>query len=386
MITLEKNHPATNQAAQQVWQHRLRRSGYFIGAVLLHLILFLLIATWVVFQAPKPPTDANFGQVKSMPVKLPPPPQPPSSSDAANNPQLEPQTVVVPVVTPPSVITTVNNNFTVDSHKLLDQALSHVTLPPPEGTGMSPGASGGGGSSGTGSIYGSTTGNGQELLGYLYDLKQTPDKQQTDMADSNPSGAKNGLSFLRSWVKDWDMGALNKYYKAPAPLYATQIFIPLRKSDESTKAFGVDGVVQAKRWIIIYDAKVMPPETGTFRFVGWADDFMMVRCNGDNVMDASYQGEELDPTATAELAGNGPEALPFKFGKWIQMQEGVAVSIQILIGEGPGGDSGFLLMVQKQGDNSKPGDDPVFQLMDGPIPDLGKGFSKKKMLFQPAAQ
>lgn len=111
------------------------------------------------------------------------------------------------------------------------------------------------------------------------------------------------------------MNTLDKYYKTPNHLYATQIFIPLRKSNESTKAFGVDGIVEAKRWIIVYRGMVTAPESCSFRFVGFADDFMMVRWNGENVLDASYAGEELDTTATEELAGNAPEALPFKFGK-----------------------------------------------------------------------
>ncbi len=154
----------------------------------------------------------------------------------------------------------------------------------------------------------------------------------------------------------------------------------------------MDGVVDPKRWIIIYSGKATAPETGTFRFVGWADDFMMVRWNGENVLDASYVGEELDTTATEELAGNAPEGIPFKFGQWIQMQAGDTVPIQILIGEGPGGDSGFMLMVQKQdnggttqGDTGK-GDYPVFQVADGKIPSLGPNakFSYKKMLFQPS--
>jgi hypothetical protein len=344
----------------------------------LHLIIFSLIATFVIFQAPKPETEASFGQVKSMPVKVPPPPAPPASGDTANNPTLEPQPVVVPVVTPPSAITTINHNFTVNTTKAFTQALSQVpaTLAP-QGTDL--GHAGAGGNTGAGSLYGSGSGNPQDLVGYLYDLKQMANGKPTEIMGS----AKAGLEFLRSWVKDWDMSALDKFYKAPNPLYATQIFIPDRKSEESTKAFGVDGVVQAKRWIIVYTAKVIAPETGTFRFVGWADDFMMVRWDGVNVLDASYPGEELDPSATADKADIGFNNWR-RYGNWIQMQEGAAVQMQVLIGEGPGGDSGFTLMIQRQGDDSKNGDDPVFQLKDAPIPDYGKGFSKKKMLFQEA--
>src|ERR1035441_1942623 len=136
------------------WQERLVRSGYFLGAVLFHLILFLMVATWVIWKAPPPPpTDVFHGVAVKVP---PPPPQPPSSGAAANNPQFEPQPVVVPVVTPPSMITTANSSaFSIDASKVLDQALSHLSDQIAQGTGLS---SGGGGNSGTGSGFGSFKG------------------------------------------------------------------------------------------------------------------------------------------------------------------------------------------------------------------------------------
>ena len=45
---------------------------------------------------------------------------------------------------------------------------------------------------------------------------------------------------------------------------------------------------------------------------------MVVRVGGRNVLDASYQGEELDPEANVrESVGVGPENQPFKYGKWM---------------------------------------------------------------------
>ena len=56
------------------WLERLTRSGYFIGAILLHLIIFLIVATWVVFKAPTPPPD-DFAK-SYIPQGAPPPPPP----------------------------------------------------------------------------------------------------------------------------------------------------------------------------------------------------------------------------------------------------------------------------------------------------------------------
>jgi len=379
MSTLEKNLPAVDQAGKQAWQHRLRRSGYFVGAVLLHLLIFLLVATLVVFKAPKPEQDATFGRVTSIPVKVPPPPAPPASGDAAMNPDFEPQPVIVPVTTPPQVISTAKATFSVDASKLPSQSLSHLPSAAPQGTGM--GHSGASGNMGPGNDYGSGTGNGAELVGHLYDLKQTPDRKPTDIMDS----ASNGLNFLRTFVKDWNMSTLANYYEAPGTIYASQICIRERHSDESTKAFGVSGTVDPKRWIIVYDGMVAPPESGTYRFVGWADDFLMVRWNGANILDACYDGEGLDPSANDQgTESHGNKSL--KYGKWVQMDAGTPVPIKILIGEGPGGYSGFILMIEKQGDNSQNGDYPLFQVQDAPIPDFGGDFTftKKKLLFQPS--
>jgi hypothetical protein len=51
------------------------RSGYFMGAVLFHLIIFIMVATWVIFPAFHPPTD-EFKQTY-LPPSAPPPPPPP---------------------------------------------------------------------------------------------------------------------------------------------------------------------------------------------------------------------------------------------------------------------------------------------------------------------
>src|SRR5277367_5651655 len=58
------------------WFEKISRSGYFFGALLLHLIVFVMVATWVIFPAFHPPTD-DF--VKTyLPPSAPPPPPPPA--------------------------------------------------------------------------------------------------------------------------------------------------------------------------------------------------------------------------------------------------------------------------------------------------------------------
>ena len=56
------------------------------------------------------------------------------------NPQMEPQPATVPMVTPPSVITSINNEFHVDTPKILDQSLSRLPAKSPQGSGLTAGS------------------------------------------------------------------------------------------------------------------------------------------------------------------------------------------------------------------------------------------------------
>ena len=93
-------HADAPKPSKEIWHQRLVRSGYFVGTVFLHLIVFIMVATLVIFQAPAPPPTDVFQAVA---VKTSPPPSvpPPASGAAANNPQIEPDPVTVPVVTRP---------------------------------------------------------------------------------------------------------------------------------------------------------------------------------------------------------------------------------------------------------------------------------------------
>ena len=77
------------------WARRLTRSGYFLGAVLFHLILFLLVATWVVFRPAIPPTE-DFVKTYVPAGGSPPPPPPPQETQQVPSKALStPQNVIV---------------------------------------------------------------------------------------------------------------------------------------------------------------------------------------------------------------------------------------------------------------------------------------------------
>jgi hypothetical protein len=83
------------------WTEKISRSGYFLGALLFHLIVFLMIATLVIFPPFHPPTD-EF-QKTYVPASAPPPPPPPPSQPAVQVPTQTvqaPTTITSPTATP----------------------------------------------------------------------------------------------------------------------------------------------------------------------------------------------------------------------------------------------------------------------------------------------
>jgi len=360
----------TSEAPRQSWRERLtRRSGYFFGALLLHIVVFLLVAELVIWKG-TPPEDASFKFV-AIPKAPPPPPEPPATGAAAQNPQLEPQPTVVPDVTPPAVVTTsFKSEFTVDSAKMASSVLSSPQTVTPMGTGLSQGANNTG--QGTGSGFGSSSGGDNQLVGYLYDLKQTSDGKPTGMTPENYHQIL--MRFARA---GWDESVLAPYYKSSKPLYTSHILIPNMDSQEGPKAFGLERDVQPKMWIIWYRGKVAAPATADYRFAGFCDDILLVRIGGKTVLDGS-----INPVAT-QLSVNTP--WPQKWSRTIpevpnyaQLREGIVASLNqgepvdmdIIIGEEPGGDfnaSLFVLRADKTYPSTTAGEPilPLFQLGGG---------------------
>lgn len=192
---------------------------------------------------------------------------------------------------------------------------------------------------------------GGALTGTLYDLKQ--------LAKGGPSkldqdhGYPGELSkFVAGGMND---SYLSKYFAGPKPLYTTQIFIPKIPSEQGPGAFGLAGRVQPKMWIVHYKGTVIPPESGTFRFVGVCDDILVVRFNGSIVLDCG----SMTPSGRAPqkfYASDGLRLDPkmgwykgLGRGEPFQVNAGQSYPIDIMIGEWPGGDFKAFLLIEKDG-------------------------------------
>ncbi|HEY1583325.1 MAG TPA: PA14 domain-containing protein [Chthoniobacterales bacterium] len=222
---------------------------------------------------------------------------------------------------------------------------------------------------------------GGSFAGALYDLKQTQTHRSTDMTEQ-----KYG-DIVTDFIKGgWNDSAFQKFYRAPQTLYNVQIFTPYMKADEGPKAFHVSGEVKPKLWVALYKGRVSPPETGTYHFVGAGDDLLIVRFNGQVVLDGSW-----NPHGVSSIAAKydyGFSKIPNKFvkGPAVSVTVGNYYEMEVLIGEQPGGEFFADLFVEKDGakyEKESHGSPvlPIFRVADGKMPALRSG--EKIPPFQP---
>jgi hypothetical protein len=244
------------------------------------------------------------------------------------------------------------------------------------GFGMPTALSGAEGNSGGGgpiSFFGLRESGGGSFVGTFYDLKQTPTHRSTEMTEQKYTDivtdfAKNG----------WNESALQKFYHGPQPLYNTQIFTPYMPADEGPRAFHVSGEVKPRLWLALYKGRVSPPETGTYHFVGAGDDIMIVRFNGQNVLDGSW-----NPHGVANIEAKydyGFSKIPNHFvkGPAISATVGNYYDMEVLIGEQPGGEFFADLFIEKDGATYEKESHgapilPIFRVADGKMPALSSG-------------
>jgi len=198
------------------------------------------------------------------------------------------------------------------------------------------------------------------LIGILYDLKQTQDRSKTGMTVNLYSQVVD--EFLS---KKLDDSVMDRFYRVTQPLYATQFYIPIMNAKEAPKAFGAEKTVSPSMWLIHYKGQVVPPETGRFRFVSYADDWLAVAVNGETALVAARQDVKLtqtlwkSPEKAGMKAGNGN----LKVGDWIDFKKGVPFDIDIMIGERPGGYFCAFLMIEKEGGSYEMTPDGKFPIL-----------------------
>ena len=247
------------------------------------------------------------------------------------------------------------------------------------GNGMGAGTGGGNGGGGL-TMFGFHNSSAGGLTGELYDLKQTPARQETNV-DNKKYGEVVGDFIKRGWPE----GMLRQYFKAPRALYVAQILIPDIDANLAPQAFQVEKEIKPQRWVALYKGRVAAPESGTFHFVGGADDILFVKFNGRTVLNGSWAGsgelggddedKKLGTKTEARYNYDWPQPGGFAKGEAFTVESGQTYPIEILIGEWPGGRSHFVLLVEKNGQTYEKGPHgspilPAFRVADVKPPKL----------------
>ena len=260
-----------------------------------------------------------------------------------------------------------------------------VTSAPSLTAGLTGGGSskgfGGGSGGGIGSGKGVGVGNGRNFVGIfgggfkranalegtLYDLKQDP-KGKTLVSDRAERIAEMKKAFSKL-DDSWRMGKahLDKTYRqADKKLYTSNIFIHPLAAEEATKAFDCEKEIQAPGWLAYYEGYFTVPESGDYRFQGFADDMMAVAVDGTTVLSAFWPGQK-DGSAIPFRSGWYPkdgdkiDGMVFRTpkmighlgarykGGWLSLRKGQSYFIQVAISESHGGIFSSELLIEKKG-------------------------------------
>ncbi|GBL29994.1 hypothetical protein EMGBS10_11440 [Opitutia bacterium] len=348
----------TEPAAEEIQATRSKRTFWqklggegLTISLIIHLVLILIAAIWVISTVTdsviKDPDSFSTGQgggaagdkAKQFKTRA----QPKNPKSMAKN---------------AARITSKSSTATISLPDLPTSSVASLN------TGMMGGGSskgfGGGSGGGIGSGMGVGRGNGRNfvslfgakvgtngLVGTFYDLKQTPSRRETECAP------QSGIGAYREAVRDffesgWSPTKFSKYYKAPEPLIAGQLFIPSRSANAAPEAYGVEKEVKPSRWVVHYKGTVEVPQSLPFRFVGTGDDWLLVRWDKKIALDDGYEHfivgrdgnyKDFKQVVTKEFVlDRSPGGLHrMKAGPWINETKGKKVPIEIAIGETPGG-------------------------------------------------
>lgn len=223
-----------------------------------------------------------------------------------------------------------------------------------------------GDSSGFSTLFGNTSPLLGALEGTLIDFKQ--DRFQENLPTKGWMEA--GGNFLRNF----DLKEFRKFFNSPKKLYATHFYIPMMSADEAPRAYGVENLVAPSHWVAIYQGKFRSEHGGVFRFVGTADDILIVGVDGETVLSAGFpqynpskwtpkKEPRYEPPAVSEYLPKLTE------GDWFKLQANLPIDITVLVGEIPGGDFASYLFIQERGvkyDTTQQGRPilPVFKLKE----------------------
>ena len=392
-------------AAPATWQDIVRQ--HITGPVFslaFHIFLLVLLGTIIVIVPNTGKDDIDPVQITEMEPVLPPPEEEPMPSD-----------MTVMDTSSPSLDRYESDNQQMEEVGVSDvEIMTDIDIPTPltipdsnsalKLQGVLPfGHKGGGsmGDGGEGDGRGNTIG---ELQGVFYDLKQTSTRQPNNDFRGIPRGGWHiervdpTMRIMRAfvngnWRREYDNQGrvhypdLDRYYSSPTRLW-TSCFYTAESidADLAPQSFECGNEVDPAAWVCIYSGNVVAPFSGKFRFLGTADDVILVRFNKEIVLDygfATYTAgfhfhnnsgdlSRLKDVSSNSIRSRSPlyskhplevlsprggdsnPAHSLAKGSVITVKEGEVYPIEVLISEIPGGSYYQALYIEQLDANGQP--------------------------------
>ncbi len=195
-------------------------------------------------------------------------------------------------------------------------------------------------------VLGTAQSIGNDLVGTFYDLNRRRSGSEYELSDAAY------LSELVDFVRGgWRLSRLNKYYRSPKKLYATTIAVPPMASTLAPSAFN-EPDAKGRTWVAHYKGKLVHHDGIRFRFVGNSDDVLVVRVDGETVLDGCRGGPQVDLNWLPDSADHLKWYMAHDYcgvGHLIELEPGVPKELEIIIGEKPGGVFNAILCVMEEG-------------------------------------
>lgn len=375
---------------KSLWQRWMAWSGSFLVLSILAHVILLGGATVLVVQVVQ-------GRKEKMKFTAPPP-----SAAGASEHKVKPSkktAAAAPAISKRIASTAANASIALPAMDMNSSSGPDVMASVMSGLGSAGlgGGVGGSGAAGMASmpLAGLTafgfkgTGRNDGLVGRLYDLKQTKDRQPTDIKDdglfknpkdverldfrqrvdfynkgvADPSHANlsasvvNEAKFINRFLAgSWDETQLQTYYRSKDPLIAYQWSIANQAQKDVLRAFGVENEIKPSHILIHYKGVVTAPKDCTIRFRCMIrGGFLAVRFDGQPALLALYRGGMIDTKAFQFVNSDpnydknkGTGYNPSSPGKWITVQAGRKYPVEIVISMDSDGTFGCGLMVEEK--------------------------------------
>ena len=194
---------------------------------------------------------------------------------------------------------------------------------------------------------------GNDFVGTFYDFKR--DRSGRTIPMSPETYAAELTKFVR---RGWKASYLEKFYQSPKKLYTTSFMMGTLLSTLGPKAFGEE--TGGWSWLAHYKGQLVYPEDIKFRFWGLGNDILLVRVDGQLVLNGNWHRGDGAHMYITDIGGSwdstsSDDARYYygrnkaRVGDWIELKAGEPLDMEVMIGEPAGGYFSAMLTVQVEG-------------------------------------